>query len=106
LTSLESLNELDLVIPEEETFEPSLAPNSLPQISKLSVGVRSTDTKNCLIALANACPNLRYLDLLLDYFPRGPCERAVHEFVTKCPKLEVIECYFSPIEEDEEVQFK
>jgi hypothetical protein len=97
LTSLESLNELCLTIPEEETldFEPFLDPNSLPQISRLEVlvYVDSADAKNCLIALANACPNLRYLNLQLEDLSVNRSEQVMHEFITKCPKLEVIQCY-------------
>jgi hypothetical protein len=100
LTSLESLNELRLRIPEEETFEHSIAPNSLPKISRLGVSVISADKKNCLIALANACPNLRYLYLYIEKMPINRCEQVLQEFFAKCPKLEVIDCFFSTIEEE------
>jgi hypothetical protein len=80
LTSLESLNELRLNIPDEESFEHSIAPNSLPQISRLEVYVNSADTKNCLIALANACPNLYFLDLQFEEMPLYRCEKALQEF--------------------------
>ncbi len=100
LTSLESLNELKINIPDEESFEHSIAPNSLPQISRLGVSVISADEKNCLIALANACPNLRYLYLYIEKMPINRCEQVLQEFFAKCSKLEVINCFFSTIEEE------
>ncbi len=51
--------------------------------------------KNCLVILANACPNLRSLDLLFHSGVAENIERALREFVIKCPKLEVIQIYHS-----------
>jgi hypothetical protein len=92
LTSLKYLTDLEINCPDEESFQPELAPNSLPQILSLYV---SNEEKNCLVILANACPNLRSLDLLFQSGTAENIERAVREFVIKCPKLEVMQICIS-----------
>jgi Leucine-rich repeat (LRR) protein len=95
LTSLKLLNEVEIWLPYEHEFEHSIAPNSLPQVSKLVLNV-SDGNNNCLIALAKACPNLRELKIDFDFFEVSNlkaldiCQRSVKEFVMSCHKLEVI----------------
>jgi hypothetical protein len=76
-------------------FERDLAPNSLPQITTLRLDVVHNGNKKCLVTLANACPNLRELYIQFshnvdDIDSPDRCQRALRDFVTKCPKLEVI----------------
>jgi hypothetical protein len=90
LTTMEYLTDLQMTVNRESDFKFAFAPNSLPKISTLTLTVNN----HSLIALANACPNLKELQIVfVDTESREvvrTCERAVREFVVKCPQLEVI----------------
>jgi hypothetical protein len=85
LTSLKNLSELEMEI----WSGPAFAPNSLPQIKSLSVTGMS-NVPDRLISLANACPNLRKLEIFLNDDGVRSCLLALREFVVRCQQLEVI----------------
>ena len=95
LTSLKNLSELKMLFDEGHAF----APNSLPQITSLSV-TGMTNAPDCLISLANACPNLRKLEMFLRDDGVDSCLLALREFVVRCQQLEVI--YYTANFYDEE----
>jgi hypothetical protein len=92
LTTMEYLTDLQMTVYPESKFK--FAPNSLPKISTLTLTVEN----HSLIALANACPNLKELQIEFESVHSREvirtCQRAVREFVVKCPQLEVISITF------------